>query len=89
MNRPLPEFRIPTPISIAVATIFGIAGIWLGRSAMRSAADSASGYEGYGWLGLLLMAGASLAIAAFALYFSRSRIVFWIGVVAVVVVFTL
>lgn len=89
MSRPRPELRLPTPVSIAIASIFGAAGVWLGRTALRSAADSTGGYEGYGWLGLLLIAGAALAVAAFALYFARSRFVFWSGFVAVVLLLSL
>ncbi len=89
MSRPLPEFRIPTPISIAIATISGGAGFWLWRSAVQTAATSSGGHAGNSWLILLLIAGAAFAVAAFALHFARSRLVFWIGVAGIVAVFSL
>lgn len=89
MSRPLPEFRIPTAASLAIAAVFGAVGVLLGRSALRSAAAGTGGYEGYGWLGMLLLAGTALVVAAFALYFCRNRFVYWIGLATVVLLLTL
>ncbi len=84
MSRPSSEFRLPTTVSVAIAVVFAGIGIWLGRSAVGAGEGGATGYEGSMWLLQLLFAGASLLVAAMALYFSESRIVFWVGVVAVI-----
>jgi hypothetical protein len=84
MSRPSSEFRLPTTVSVAIAVVFAGIGIWLGRSAVGAGEGGATGYEGSMWLLQLLFAGASLLVAAMALYFAESRIVFWVGVVAVI-----
>ena len=84
MSRPSPAFRLPTAVSVAIEVAFAGVGIWLGRSAVGAGDGGASGYEGSTWFLQLLFAGASLLVAATALYIARSRVVFWIGVVAVV-----
>lgn len=89
MSRPLPELRLSTPISIAVAVVFGAVGLLLWRVALRTPAQSSGGYEGFGWLLLVLLAGGALAVAGFALYFARNRVVYWVGIVAIVVLFSL
>jgi len=89
MSRPLPEFRLSTPVSIAIAVVFGGAGVLLGRAALRTAAASPGGYEGYGWLLQLLLAGGALGVAAIALYFARNRVVYWAGLAAIVLLFSL
>lgn len=86
MSRPSPEFRLPTVVSVAIAVVFAGVGIWLGRSAVGAGEGGATGYEGSMWFLQLLLAGASMLVAAAALYFARSRVVFWIGVVAVIFV---
>jgi len=89
MSRPLPELRLSTPISLAIAVVFGSVGLLLWRFALRTAAQSSGGYDGFGWLLLLLLAGGALAVAGLALYFARNRAVYWVGVVAIVVLFSL
>lgn len=89
MSRPSEEFRLSTPVSIGIAVVFGAAGVFLGRGALRAAAESPGGYEGYGWLLQLLVAGGALAIAAGALYFAENRLVYWAGLVGIVVLFSL
>ncbi len=84
MSRPSSEFRLPTTVSVAIAVVFTGIGIWLARSAVGAGEGGATGYEGSLWLLQLLFAGASLLVAAMALYFAESRIVFWVGVVAVI-----
>lgn len=88
MTRPASEFRIPTLVSVAIATVFGVIAALLWRSASLSDPGSA-GAGGYGWLGIVLLAGAALVVAALALYFAENRIVYWVGLAALVLVFTL
>lgn len=89
MSRPSEEFRLPTLISIGIAVVFGTVGVFLSRTALRAAAQNPGGYEGYGWLLQLLLAGGALVVAAGALYFAENRLVYWAGLVGIVVLFTL
>jgi hypothetical protein len=89
MSRPSSEFRIPTLISVAIATVFGVIAALLWRSASVSDPGGAAGYEGFGWLAIVLLAGAALVVAALALYFAEHRFVYWVGLVGLVLVFAL
>lgn len=82
MIRPDEGFRLSTPVSLAIVVVFGIAGVLLGRSALRMAAAGPSGYEGYSWFLQLLFAGAALLVATLALYFARNRFLYWVGLVS-------
>lgn len=89
MDRPSEEFRLPTAVSVGIAVVAGAVGILLGRGALHTAAQGAGGFEGYGWLLQLLVAGGALAVAAGALYFAENRLVYWLGVAAIIILFTL
>ncbi|MBK8325272.1 MAG: hypothetical protein IPL06_22070 [Betaproteobacteria bacterium] len=77
MERPSEEFRISTPVSIGIAiALCGVA------AAFWSAIGKT---EGYAALGSLTIAGACLLLAGLALWFARSRFVFWLGLAVVLV----
>lgn len=85
MDDLVPPLRIPTSISIAIAIVFATGGLLL----WRSAAQSPSGHGEAGWLVQLVFAGGALAIAAIALYLARNRLVGWIGIATLVILFAL
>jgi len=66
--------------------VAGAFGIWCGRAGL-SGWDNSYGYERYVSVVLLLFAGGSLLVAAAALMFARSRILFWAGLGALFVFF--
>ena len=86
MWRPSDDFRLPSWLCVAIAVVAGAFGIWCGRAGLSSW-DNSYGYERYLSLVLLLFAGGSLLVAAVALMFARSRMLFWAGLTALFVFF--
>lgn len=82
MERPSPELRLPTMVSIAIAVVACGVGYFLWSAGTREMDGGASGHQGYVWLLMLLFAGAAFLVASLALYFAESRLVFWIGLIA-------
>lgn len=78
MERPSEAFRLPTPVSLGIAAVgCGVAAlVW---NAARHA-------EGYAFLGLVVLALGCLLLAGVALWFARSRFVYWSGIIAILVV---
>ncbi len=86
MWRPSIELRLPSWLCVTIALAALAFGLWCGRQGLSSW-DQSYGYERYASLVLLLLAGASFIVAAIALSFARSRKLFWLGVVALVVLY--
>lgn len=86
MWRPSTELRLPSWLCVAIAVGAGGLGIWCGRAGL-AALDNSTGYERFIGFGLLLFAGGAFLVTAVALTFARSRLLFWVGVAGLVVVF--
>ena len=86
MWRPSFDWRIPSWLSVAIAVGLGSAGIWCARAGL-SGWDGSDGFERLASAVLLLFAGAAFLLATIALMFARSSLLFWVGLIALLVIF--
>lgn len=86
MWRPSEELRIPSWISVAIACSAVAFGLLLGSSSLTEW-DQTYGNERAPSLVKLMIAGGSFVVAAVALMFARSGLVFWLGLAALFLIF--
>jgi hypothetical protein len=86
MWRPTENYRLPSWICVLTALAAAAFGLWSGSTGW-AAWDQSDGYERLASAVLLILAAGSFVVAAGALMFARSGKLFWMGVIALFVLY--
>jgi hypothetical protein len=81
------RFILPTAVTVAIAAVIAAAGLWCVYAGLASWGSS-PGESRFGSVILLLFGATSLTVSAITLTLARSSAVRWLGIIIVLVTYT-